>query len=47
MTLVDYPGTEHVGAGESYSKRLHTIPEADCRGKNELLMMSFPKARNI
>jgi len=32
---------------EGYSKRLHTIPEADCTGKNELLMMSFAKARNM
>ena len=49
MTLVDYPdsGTEHVGEREGYSKRLHTIPEADCTGKNELLMMSLPKARNM
>jgi len=40
-------GTEHVGEREGYSKRLHTMPEADCTGKNELLMMSFPKARNM
>jgi len=26
-------GTERVGEREGYSKRLHTIPEADCTGK--------------
>ena len=36
-------GTEHVGKREGYSKILHTIPEADCTGKNELLMMSSLK----
>jgi len=25
--------TEHVGEREGYSKRLYTIPEADCTGK--------------
>jgi len=52
MTLMDYPlfqgnRTEHVGEWEGYSKRLHSMPEAACTGKNELLMMSFPKARNM
>jgi len=28
-------------------QRLYTIPEADCTAKNELLMMSFLKARNM
>jgi len=42
-----FRGTERVGEREGYSKRLHTIPEADCTGKNELLMMSFQKARNM
>ena len=28
-------------------QRLYTIPEADCTGINDLLMMSFPKARNM
>jgi len=37
----------YVGEREGYSKRLHTMPEADCTGKNELLMMSFLKARNM
>ena len=32
---------------QGYSKRLHTMPEAACTGKNELLMTSFPKARNM
>ena len=43
----DTCGTEHVGEREGYSKTLHTIPEDDCTGKNELLMMSFPRARNM
>ena len=37
----------HVGEREGYSKRLHSMPEAACTGKNELLIMSFPKARNM
>ena len=32
---------------EGYSKRLHSMPGADCTEKNELLMMSFLKARNM
>ena len=28
-----------VGEREGYSKRLHSMPEAACTGKNELLMM--------
>jgi len=32
---------------QGYSERLHSMPEAACTGKNELLMMSFPKARNM
>ena len=28
-----FPGTEHVGEREGYSKRLNTMPEADCTGK--------------
>jgi len=33
MTLVDYPLFSGVGEREGYSKRLHTMPEADCTGK--------------
>jgi len=47
MTLVDYPLFSGVGEREGYSKTLHTMPDADCTGKNELLMMSLPKARNM